>query len=174
MKGLPLCEHQEPWQPTEAPRSIWISNMVGVLGGSAISLAVAGIRRSAVAIHTSILFNRPIWSLLFFFAATAVKEKKKWLLTTSKAVLMLKRPSTPHPSLSCCSSKDGGYADCQLGVPTSAISTQRKTDVSKGNPEESAVLWRGHKMFYAAGLQRGDAAAFAETFWRTNCYFKGS
>lgn len=173
MKGLPLCEHQEPWQPTEAPRSIWISNMVGVLGGSAISLAVAGIRRSAVAIHTSILFNRPIWSLLFFLLPQQWR-KKKVTFDDFKDGFDAQTPLNPHPSLSCCSSKDGGYADCQLGVPTSAISTQRKTDVSKGNPEESAVLWRGHKMFYAAGLQRGDTAAFAETFWRTNCYFKGS
>lgn len=108
----------------------------------------------------------------FFFLLQQLKKKS--LLTTSKASLTLKR--NPHPSspFSCCGSKDGGYADCQLGVPTSAISTQRKTDLSKGNPEESAVLWRGHKMFYAAGLQRSYIAAFAGTFWRTKCYFKGS
>lgn len=173
MKGLPLCEHQEPWQPTEAPRSIWISNMVGVLGGFAISLAVAGIRRSAVAIHTSILFNRPIWSRLFFLLPQQWRKKKSDFWRLQRRFWRSNAP-TPPPPLSCCSSKDGGYADCQLGVPTSAISTQRKTDVSKGNPEESAVLWRGHKMFYAAGLQRGYTATFAKTFWRTNCYFKGS
>lgn len=69
----------------------------------------------------------------FFFAATA--EKQKVTFEDFKGSLTLKRP--PY---SCCGSKDGGYADCQLGVPMRAISSQRKIDVSKGNPEESAVL----------------------------------
>lgn len=130
-------------------------------------------RRSALAIHTSALFNHPIWLPLFCFFFLLQQRKKK-SLDDFKGSFDAQRPPHPHPLFSCCGSKDGGYADCQLGVPTSAISTQRKTDVSKGNPEESAVLWRGHKMFYAAGLQRGDIAAFAGTFWRTKCYFKGS
>lgn len=181
MKGLLLCEHQERWRPTEAPRSIRISNMVLVLQGSAaVGSAVAGIRRSEVASRTSTLFNRPIWSRLYFLLYIFLLPQQ-WRIKSHFWRLQRRfwrsnapQPAPPSSLLSGCGSKDSGYADCQLGVPTSAIRTRRKTDVSKGNPEESAALWRGHKMFYADGLQRGDSAAFAESLWRANCYFKGS
>lgn len=130
----------------------------GVLGGSAVSLAMAKKKpkngRPLLLSQCSLVKLLPLSYLsiqsthlvgtVFFFAATA--EKQKVTFENFKGSLTLKRP--PY---SCRGSKDGGYADCQLGVPMRAISSQRKIDVSKGNPEESAVLWRGHKIFYAAG-----------------------
>lgn len=141
---------------TEAWSSIWNRswvNMVGLCEGSGASLATAIMRSHSrglaeqccrlmtLAPFIPLPFNcHPVWSLLFLLPQ---QWRENLLLRSSKLVWTLKKKK-PY---SKCSSKDSGYSDCQLGVPTRPIRSQRKIDVSKKDTEESAVLWRALKHF---------------------------
>lgn len=156
MKGLSLPLNIKCYDRlTEAWRSVWNRswvNMVGLCGGFGASLATVIMRSHSCALTVQccrlmtlapfipLPFNYyPIWSLLFLLPQ---QWRENSLLRTSKPVWTLKNP--PYSNRS---SKDSGYSDCQLGVPTRPIRSQRKIDVSKGDTEESAVLWRVLKDF---------------------------
>lgn len=140
---------------TEAWRSVWNRswvNMVGLCGGFGASLAMVIMRSHSCALAVQccrlmtlapfipLPFNyHPIWSLQFLLPQ---QWRENSLLRTSKPVWTLKNP--PYSNRS---SKDSGYSDCQLGVPTRPIRSQRKIDVSKRDTEESTVLWRVLKHF---------------------------
>lgn len=140
---------------------------MAIMRSHSCALAVHCCRVMTLAPFIPFSFNDPIWSLLFLLPQ---QWRECSLLKTSKPIWTLK-----YPPYSYCSSKDIGYIDCQLRVPTRPISSQRKIDVSKGNTEESAVLWRVLKYFMPLDYNTQYLyLAFGDSFWRANCYLKGS
>lgn len=155
-KGTRKRRHKSPPPPpwtssaltaAEVWRSLWNTgwvNMLGLYRGSGISLTMTIMRSHSgaftlqccrlmtLAPFLTLPFNDLVWSLWFLLLQ---RWRENSLLRTSKLVWTLK-----NPPYSYCSSKDNGYSDCQLGVPTRPISSQRKIDVSKGCIEKSAVL----------------------------------
>lgn len=126
--------------------------MVGLCGGVGASLAAVIMRSHSCALAVCVVESWHGHRLYLSHSITIPSGRWRFCCHssgerihfwgTSKPVWTLKKPPYSNHS-----SKDRGYSDCQLGVPTSPIRSQRKIDFSKGDREESAVLWRVLKHF---------------------------